>query len=215
MDRRFSRGETALLLGVPIAWGILLLFHPVGDGDRFYPIVRDEVTRWEIVHLATMVFIPLMAVVTYLLLRGVEGTAAHVGRAALAVFVVFYAAFEILIGVGMGILINEVNGLPGPEVATGDDLVQGYGDSGLIKVIEVTGSAAWLVALLATGMALHRRAGAPAAVPILLALSAVPITFHVPPFGQVGLGLFVVAVLLALRAQTPRRVPAPAPAGAA
>jgi hypothetical protein len=205
---RLGRNEIAFVLGVPVAWAIVLLFHPVGDGDRFYPIVRDEVTRWELVHLATMLFIPLMAVVVYLIVRGVEGTAAKVTRVALPVFVVFYGAFEVLIGVGMGVLVNEVNGLSQSDLATGDALVQGYGDSSLIEVVEVIGSAAWLVALLSAGLALFRHADAPVSVPVLLALAAIPIAFHVPPFGQVGLGLFVLALVLLIRAQSHRPAPA-------
>lgn len=211
MTRRLGRGEIAFLVGVPLAWAILLLFHPTGEGDRFYPILRDEVTRWEIVHLGTMLFIPLMAAVVYLLLRGVEGTAAVVARAALPVFVIFYGAFEVLIGVGLGAFVNEVNGLSQSEIATGETLVQGFADSPLIEVIEVTGSAAWLVALLGTGLALFRHAGAPASVPVLLALSAIPIAFHVPPFGQVGLALFLAAVLLVIREESARRTVVPLP----
>ena len=71
------------------------------------------------VHIGMLFFIPLIAVVIYLLLRGVEGTAARVGRWALVPFVVFYGAFETLIGLGNGILVHEVNGMVGAEKAGG------------------------------------------------------------------------------------------------
>jgi hypothetical protein len=116
-----------------------------------------------------------------------------------------------VIGVGLGVFVNEVNGLSQSEIATGETLVQGFADSPLIEVIEVTGSAAWLVALLGTGLALFRHAGAPASVPVLLALSAIPIAFHVPPFGQVGLALFLAAVLLVIREESARRTVVPLP----
>ena len=45
-----------------------------------------------------LVFIPLMAAAIYLLLRGVEGTAARVSRIALVPFVIFYSAWEIVAG---------------------------------------------------------------------------------------------------------------------
>jgi hypothetical protein len=68
-----------------------------------------------------------------------------------------------------------------------------------------------LVALGAAGIALWRRADAPLAVPVLLVLAAVPIAWHVTPFGQVGLALFIAAVLLVVRARTvPRVAPADA-----
>jgi hypothetical protein len=72
------------LIGVPLAWAVVLRFHPTGDGEEFYPIVRDQVTAWMSVHVGTLLFVPLIAAVVYLLLRGVEGPAAHVSRVALA-----------------------------------------------------------------------------------------------------------------------------------
>jgi lipopolysaccharide export LptBFGC system permease protein LptF len=105
----------------------------------------------------------------------------------------------------VGLLSNEVNGLPAAEQAAGADALEAYADSGGIAVFEAIGTASLLVALTAAGIALWRRAGAPLAVPVLLVLAAVPIAFHVPPFGQVGLALFIAALLLVVRA---RSVPA-------
>ena len=91
--RPFSAPEIAFLTGVPLLWGILLLFHPTGDD--YYTVVKDQVSTWQTVHLGTMVFIPLMAGVMFLLLRGVEGIAATVSRVALGFFAVFYLAWEV------------------------------------------------------------------------------------------------------------------------
>ena len=102
----FSRRELAFLIGVPLLWAILLLFHPGGEGDQIYLDVQDKVTRFLVVHIGMMIFIPLMAVVIYLLLRGVEGPAAWVSRIALVPFVVFYSAWEALQGIGVGILVD-------------------------------------------------------------------------------------------------------------
>ena len=67
--RRPSRAEIVFLIGVPLAWAAVLLFHPTGDGEDFYPIVRDQVTAWMIVHVGTLLFVPLIAAVVYLLLH--------------------------------------------------------------------------------------------------------------------------------------------------
>lgn len=195
-----------LLIGAPLAWAVLLLFHPTGDGEDFYPVVGDEVTAWMTVHVATLVFVPLIAAVVYLLLRGVEGIAAQVSRAALAFFVLFYATWEALIGIGLGVLSDEVNGLPAAEQPAGAKVIEEFADSSVIRAFELIGTASLLVALTAAGVALRRRAGAPLAVPVLLVLAAVPIAWHVPPFGQVGLALFIAAVLLAVRARSVPRV---------
>ena len=209
--RRPSRAEIVFFIGVPLAWAVVLLFHPTGDGEDFYPIVRGQVTAWMTVHVGTLLFVPLIAAVVYLLLRGVEGTAARVSRVALAPFVLFYATWEALVGIGVGVLADEVNGLPAPEQGAGAKVLEGFADSGIIRAFELIGTGSLFVALAAAGIALRRRAGAPLAVPVLLVLAAVPIAWHVRPFGQIGLALFTAAVLLVVRA---RPVPSVAAAAA-
>lgn len=202
----FSRGERVVLIGVPLAWAILLIFHPTGAGDEFYPIVRDEVTMWQVVHIGTMVFVPLMAGVVVLLLRGINGRTGVISRVAVALFAVVYMAWEVMIGIGNGVLIDKVNQLSHSEQAVGASVVEKFTDSGLVRALELTGTGAWIVALIATGTALVRQRRASRMVLALLVLSALPTAWHVAPFGQVGLGLFIAAVVLVLR----RRPSAPA-----
>ena len=76
--QRLSRSEAAFVIGVPLASAGGLLFHPSGEVDQIYLSLRDDVTAWLVVHIGMMLFIPLMAGGIYLLLRGVEGTAAQV-----------------------------------------------------------------------------------------------------------------------------------------
>ena len=126
MDRlRVSRGEAAFMLGVPIAWAVLLLFHPSGEADEVYLSLQDEVTEGYVVHIGMLLFIPLMAAVIYMLLRGVEGTAALISRAALVPFVVFYSAWEVLQGIANSILVDDVKELPEGEQPTGVELRPG------------------------------------------------------------------------------------------
>jgi hypothetical protein len=209
--RVFSPEELAFLIGVPLLWAILLLFHPGGEGDQIYLDAQDNVTRFLVVHVGMMLFIPLMAVVIYLLLRGVEGTAAWVSRIALVPFVVFYSAWEVFQGIGVGILVNELKGLPQAEPALREDLVQDFAEHALIGPLGVfgsIGSMGLIVAAIAAGIALYRHAGAPVSVPVLLAISGLLITVHPPPYGPTGLGLFIVAVLLYVRSQSRAGAPA-------
>jgi hypothetical protein len=208
----FSRAEVAFLIGVPLLWGILLLFHPGGDGTEIYLDAQDKVTAFLVVHVGMMLFIPLIAVAFLVLLRGVEGTAARVSRIALVPFVVFYSAWETLQGIGVGILVNELNGLPQAEQALRADLSQDFAEHVLIGPFGVfgsIGSMGLIVAAIAAGVALYRHAGAPVAVPVLLGISGVLITVHPPPYGPAGLALFIVAVLLFLRSQSRDRAAAP------
>jgi hypothetical protein len=210
--RVFRPEELAFLIGVPLLWGILLLFHPGGDGTEIYLDAKDKVTAFLVVHIGMMLFIPLMALAVLLLLRGVEGTAARVSRIALVPFVVFYSAWEGLQGIGVGILVNELNGLPQADEALRADLVQDFAEHPLIGPFGVFGSIGSLgliVAAIAAGVALYRHAGAPVSVPVLLAISGLLITVHPPPYGPTGLALFIVAVLLFVRSQPQARSSAP------
>ena len=45
--------------------------------------------------------------------------------------------------------------------------------------------------MIAAGLALHRHAGAPVSVPVLLGISGLLITVHPPPYGPTGLALFI------------------------
>ena len=208
----FSPPELAFLIGVPLLWGILLLFHPGGEGEEIYLDAQDNVTRFLVVHIGMMLFIPLMAVVVYLLLRGVEGTAAWVSRIALAPFVVFYSAWEVLQGIGVGILANELKGLPETSEALRAELVQDFAEHPLIGPFGVfvsLGSMGLIVAAIAAGVALYRHAGAPVSVAVLLGISGLLITVHPPPYGPIGLALFIIAVLIYVRSQSAARAPAP------
>lgn len=208
---RFSRDLLAFLIGVPLAWAVLLLFHPGGEATDVYGSARDDVTAFLVVHLGTLLFIPLMAGAIYLLLRGVPGTAAKVARISLIPFVVFYSAWETLQGIANGVLVDQVNALPAAERAVGAELVQDFAESPLVRdmgVLATLGSLALIVALIAAGMALKREAGAPTSVAVLLGISGFLISAHPPPFGPTGLALFIAAVLLLERS---RSAPAPVP----
>jgi len=211
--RSFTPTEIAFLVGIPLAWAVLLLFHPTGGGEAVtYADVQDQVTAWLVVHIGMMVFIPLMAVAVYLLLRDIEGSAARISRIALVPFVVVYGAYEVLLGIGAGILVQDVNGLAGSEKAAGAALVNEFTDNVLIRgfsVLSSIGALAFIAAMIAAGVALRREAAAPLAVPVLLGLSGFLITAHPPPFGPTGLVLFIAAVLLVVRTQAPARAPAP------
>ena len=169
-----------------MCWALFLLLHPTGEGEDFYPIVSDQVTAWVTVHVATLVFVPLMAGVVLLLLRGVEGGPATVSRAAVGVFMVVYMAWEVLIGIGTGVLVDQVNQLDGADQAVGAALVEAFTDNGLVSNLELIGTGAWIVALCAAGIALVRQRGVPVAVPILLVLSAIPTAWHVVPLRPSG-----------------------------
>lgn len=195
---------------------VLLLFHPGGEATEIYQNLHDKLTVWMVVHLGMLVFIPLFAVAVFVLLRGIDDTPARVSRIALVFFVVFYGAFETLQGIGVGTLVDELNGLSQVDEETREDLTQDFAENILFRDFGIfisIGTIALVTAMISAGMALRRHAGAPTSVLVLLIISAFLITAHPPPFGPAGLALFAIAVLLVLRSQS--TAPAPAPAGQA
>jgi hypothetical protein len=201
--RPLTRNEAAFVIGVPIAWAILLLFHPGGEGDAIYAEIQDETTEMLVVHIGMLIFLPLFAIVIYLLLRGIETTAAIVARWALIPFVVFYAALESLQGIANGILVDQANGLPEADRGVAAQLIQDFAESPLARdfgVFAIIGSVALLTATIATGLAL-RDAGAPAWAPAVFGIAGLLISGHPPPFGPIGLLLFVAGVIGLMRSR--------------
>jgi hypothetical protein len=95
----------------------------------------------------------------YLLLRGVDSTAATVSRIGLAVFAIFYAAWELVLGVGTGLFTEEISALPQAQQAVGADLVDP-----LIAIHEPPPGPIGLV-LFVAAVVLIVRSRAPAAAP--------------------------------------------------
>ena len=192
--RPLTRTQIAVLVGVPLAWAALLWFHPDVDPDRVYESLRDQVDTYLVVHVGTLVFIGLMGVALYLLVRDLPGRAATVSRLAIGPFVLFYAAWETVIGLAIGVLVQHANDAPARERPAVADAIQAVGgnviigDAGILLAI---GALAWITAVIAAAVALHG-AGAPLLAVILVGLSAVVVS-HPPPIGPVGLACFAAA----------------------
>lgn len=194
-QRVFSVAEIAFLIGMPIAWGVLLWFHPSTDPDDIYGGLRDEVVTYQLVHAGTLIFIGLIGVALYRLVRDLPGRAARVSRIAIVPFVVFYGAWETVIGLATGALVQHANDVPADERAAVSDAIQSLQENlivGEMSVAAVVGALAWLTATIAAAVA-YRGVGAPVLVSILLGLSFIVIS-HPPPIGPIGLLCFAGAV---------------------
>jgi hypothetical protein len=207
---RLTRNEAAFVIGVPIAWAILLLFHPGGEGDAIYADLHDKTTEMLVVHVGMLIFLPLFAIAIYLLLRGIETTAATVARVALIPFVLFYGAWESLQGIANGVLVDQANGLPEADRGVAAELIQDFAESPLVRdfgVFAVLGGVALITAMIAAGLAL-RDAGAPNWAPWVFGVAGLLINAHPPPFGPIGLVVFVVGVVGVLRSRAAPEPPA-------
>jgi hypothetical protein len=103
------------LLAVPLAWAVLLMFHPAPDPDDIYGSLRDESTQWLVVHVGTLLFIGLMGAALFLLVSDLSGLAATVSRVAAGAFVLGYGAGEAILGIAAGVLVRYANAAPENE----------------------------------------------------------------------------------------------------
>jgi hypothetical protein len=203
----------ALLIVVPLAFSVLLWFHPmISDYDG----LRDVTTRFQIVHVGMVLALPLLAIGIYGLLAGLRGRAAAVGRFALIPFVVFYVPYVAFEGIALGVLGDRLNDLPaGQRDAIATDMVQDFasnrilGEPGLFWAL---GSTALIVVMVSTMLA-FRRAGAPVTLQVLLGASVL-IGAHAPPLAPIGWACFAAAGWMVLRASH-TEVPKPAALAAA
>jgi hypothetical protein len=118
-----SGPRLAFLIGTPLAWAVLLLFHP-NAGAGTYEALTGQATSWLVVHLGTFVFLGLMAGVLYLLIRDLDGAAARISRLAIGLFLLFYVAGEAILGVATGVLVQYTDGLPADQGAAAAGAVQ-------------------------------------------------------------------------------------------
>jgi hypothetical protein len=192
--------RAVLLVGVPVAFAGLLWLHPmVSDWEG----LRDATTRFQLVHVAMVLALCLLALGIYVLLDGLRGRAAAVGRLALIPLVAFYVPYVAFEGVALGVLGQELNGLSAAQRdAVAPGLVEDFARNPILGepgVFWALGSTALVVVIVATVLA-FRRAGAPLAVQILLGLSAL-IAAHIPPLASVGWLCFAAAGWMVLRAR--------------
>jgi hypothetical protein len=219
-DRRsdlppITRKQLAFLIAVPLGWAALLWFHPAVDPDSVYESLRDEVSTYLIVHVGTLFFIGSMGVALYMLVRDLPGRAATISRLAIGPFVLFYAAWETVIGLAIGVLVQHANDAPAGERPAVSAAIQAVGENTIVGdagVLLMVGALAWVTAVIAAAVAV-RRAGAPLLATVLLGLSAVVVS-HPPPIGPIGLICFAAAAgLLAFSRRTSPSIATPSPAG--
>ena len=207
---RFTRPVLAFAIGVPLAWAVLLWFHPDVDPNHVYADLRDNVTAYQIVHVGTLIFIGLMGVALYLLVRDMPGTAARVSRLAIGPFVLFYGAYETVIGLTIGAMVQHGNDVPPGQRAAVADTIQSVGSNVIVGdpgIVASVGAIAWVVAVIAAAVA-YRNAGAPTLAWVLLGLSMLVVS-HPPPIGPVALVFFAAAVILLARSEHVSRAAAP------
>lgn len=165
--------------------------------------LAGDTTVWVWIHVALLAALVLLAHTVRVLLVGLSGAAATVARTLLPVALVTYAAFDALVGLGTGILVERADTL-GPDAA--ELVAHWWSVPGPIGLISAVAQFSWVVVLAATAVA-HSRAGSSGRlVAVLTGLAVSFPLLHVRPVGLVPVALVVAALVLA-----PGRRPAPSP----
>jgi hypothetical protein len=72
---------------------------------------------------------------------------------AIAVYVPIYAGFDALMGIGTGILVQHSRQLSTDQVAIVTPVINAFYDSPVLYALAASGSIAWVIALMAAGVA--------------------------------------------------------------
>jgi hypothetical protein len=194
-----SPARMAFLVGVPLVWVVVALLHPQGDGDVF-DYLDDKVGLWLGVHFAQPVLALGVAAALWMLLAGRTSTAATVARVAIPVWLVSFAVFDSVTGLGSGLAVRHAKDLSGPEqqgaASTAEYLLENKFTADFSPVWFVQ-AAALLTAVIATALVL-RSAGASRAVFVAMLIGTL-LVFHAGAAAAVGLVGLAVAFFLADR----------------
>jgi hypothetical protein len=191
----------SIVLAVPLlALAVVLWWHPPG-GDDVFEGVSPDANAWLAVHTVTLLMFPVIGIAAFLLLRGVNSLAATISRVGVVLFLVFYTAYEVTVGVGTGLLVDYANDLPAAEQAAVADAIQDYNRNWIVaepaSIALIVGFLGWVVAMFAAAYAL-RRAGAGWWVTMTVAGASL-FAIHPPPVGPIGLVSLAAAGVLVER----------------
>lgn len=189
-----------LMVGTPVAFAVLTVFHPISD-----PNDPDlAVGRWFAVHGLQVVLTVLLAYCLWFMFEGLTSRAATVARAALPVFLVFFSVFDAVAGLATAWLARTAEGQSGAEQAATlraiEDLFQDNWLTGNLSIASSVTALSWATIAIAGAVAL-RRGGADR---ITVGFMAASIMFaqHPAPFGTLGLLALAVAAYLWSRPRT-------------
>ena len=206
-ELRAHPGRILVVFGTPIAFAITGFLHlvPETDAPNIYTGLRDSAGLGIAIHVVQLLLILLLAVAVYWLTEGLTSTAARISRVALLPYLVFYSAFDAVVGLSNGLVVNYGSELPPAEqavLAGASDALADLVHHPVPLTIYLIGTLSWAVAVIAAAVALSQ-AGAPrtAAIPLGLA-GVIGAVDHAAPFGPVAMLLFIIATFLLSRTRT-------------
>ena len=164
-----------VVAAVCLAWVVVALIHPTSLTD-------DDTPTWMFVHIAQLVFAPVVALGILTLLKGIEGRAVTLARGAAVLWAAWFSAYDAVAGIATGILSG------GDARAAGEYLFE----HGLVTGLGWVAPGMWLLVVISAGLAL-RASRAPTVTYAALFVSALVFT-HAGPPAAVGFAALAVAL---------------------
>jgi hypothetical protein len=201
-----SRVKKAIVLGAPSALVVFSLAHGVDwlvmhgmndeNYDAFIQYIVDIRTRWLAVHLVGLVLFPLLGVAIWLMLPPAR-VASRISQVGLAVYIVLYAAFDAVAGIGGAVLAGYRETLPEAERPTVNGAIWSLmGEADATAYLAEAATYGWELGVLGAAVAVYQdrgwRRGLRIVVPLVLGGAAFAQS-HFPPYGAVAGGLLAIA----------------------
>src|SRR5918996_1690650 len=184
-----------LLLAPPLLLAALEIIHP--QPDETVQALMDVSTWFAAFHAIQLVLVGLVALSVLLLADGYGRASAWVTRVGVGVFLIFFSAYDAVAGIATGLAMRSARDLsPAEQNGVWETVKDWPGLDPPVFTLNIVGTLAWVVALVAVALA-ARRAGAPRAEWIFIALAGVFLLGGHPfPFGTIAFGCLFIAVLL-------------------
>jgi hypothetical protein len=217
-----SRLRNAIVVGAPLALVVFSLAHGVDwlfmhgmndeNDDAFIQYIVDIRGRWLVVHLIGLLLFPLLGIAIWLMLPPGR-VASRISQIGLAVYIILYAAFDAIAGIGGAVLAEYREGLPTPERSTIDGAIWSLmGEADATAYLADAATYGWELGVLGAVVAICQdsgwRRGVRIAVPLVLGGAAFAQS-HFPPYGAVAGLLLAIAAWQCLTASPTRKVVAP------
>lgn len=197
--RRWPQADPArwVALAAPILVSLVVLWHPL-DPARAMDLA-DRSTRWIWIHVGLLAVLPLLAASVWYLLSPIQNRAATVSRVMLAPALVLYSAFDSLVGLGTGVLVQQASTAPGQGTGAAELVEHWWSVPTPINLISALAQLSWLAVLGAAAIA-HVQAGSGRRLVVALTVATIAFPFlHVPGVGLVSMAGLAVAVIASPR----------------
>jgi hypothetical protein len=149
-----------ILLIPPILLMVLEWWHPAGFSKHVFPTLYPERHWWLTLHLLQLPLFALVGTAIFVLLADIHHWSATVSRVAAWFFIVYYAAFDSVAGIGLGVIFRDIQGWTPEEQAPIIRLAQLYFNDPLFggthSWMSEFASLTWLVTALSATWALFR-----------------------------------------------------------